>query len=93
MTPMPNTQAPETGNHQGETHGNLELRKRAVATTDAAEQIELAMHPSGLVHAALRSNPHLCEEARAMLDTNSKNKTAPDKIDTVSTETRDALKI
>lgn len=97
MAPMQKTQSPETGNHQGEAHGNLELREIAAVTTDPVEQIELAGHPSGLVHAALRSNPSLCEEARIILDTKPEKKDtldgADDKINTVSAETRDALKI
>lgn len=91
---MPNTLAPETENdHQGEAHGNLKLRGRAELTTDPAEQIELAQHPSGLIHAALLSNPNLCDEARAILDTKSEKEDIPDKINTVSIETRSALKI
>ncbi len=93
MTPMPNTLVPETGSHQGEALGNLKLRERAAVTTDSVEQIELAGHPSGLVHAALRSNPSLCDEARAILDTKSEKKDTPNEIDIINIEMRDALKI
>lgn len=47
---------------------NITLMDEARITKDCERQLELASHPSALVHRALLQNPSLCEQARKFLE-------------------------
>lgn len=47
---------------------NIQLAEEASSTLNDERQCELACHPSAVVKNALGKNPHLCDQARAILD-------------------------